>query len=55
MKALKIPMYFFEPFINAWHMIFMTTWENSYCFPFLVLSQANVTPVIDDNIYKDLE
>ena len=36
-------------------MIFMTTWQNSNSFLFLVLSKANVTPVIDGNIYKDLE
>jgi hypothetical protein len=50
--AITIPMYFFEPFIHTNHVIFVVAGKNSYFVTFLILGQANVTPVSQKVITK---
>lgn len=38
-------MYILEPFVNTCHVKFMRTWEDSNFISFLIINQANVTPV----------
>lgn len=42
-SALIIPVYFFKPLVNAWHMIFMVAGKDSDLISILIFGKADIT------------